>query len=110
MIRRPPRSTLFPYTTLFRSTGERSGCARCHTVTVSCDTGARATREKQCSCESLAALEEHMKSTLRALIPIVLALMLAPLAAADTGRRKASAPPAPATPTAKSFGVGDKEF
>src|SRR2546422_7779405 len=26
MIRRPPRSTLFPYTTLFRS---RSGCAAC---------------------------------------------------------------------------------
>src|SRR3712207_7451147 len=25
MIRRPPRSTLFPYTTLFRSAGERSG-------------------------------------------------------------------------------------
>src|SRR3989441_9073670 len=24
MIRRPPRSTLFPYTTLFRSTGERA--------------------------------------------------------------------------------------
>src|SRR3712207_8201529 len=24
MIRRPPRSTLFPYTTLFRSQGERS--------------------------------------------------------------------------------------
>src|SRR3989454_11531716 len=32
MIRRPPRSTLFPYTTLFRSTGASSGigeaCAR----------------------------------------------------------------------------------
>src|SRR2546428_1820429 len=29
MIRRPPRSTLFPYTTLFRSgTGDRTGCAR----------------------------------------------------------------------------------
>src|SRR2546421_1163206 len=37
MIRRPPRSTLFPYTTLFRSRGERTrarasrtrgGCAR----------------------------------------------------------------------------------
>src|SRR5476651_2826726 len=27
MIRRPPRSTLFPYTTLFRSSG-RSRCAR----------------------------------------------------------------------------------
>src|SRR5258707_10042507 len=25
MIRRPPRSTLFPYTTLFRSTGGQSG-------------------------------------------------------------------------------------
>src|SRR2546426_8801076 len=27
MIRRPPRSTLFPYTTLFRSSGVRSGRA-----------------------------------------------------------------------------------
>src|SRR5688572_31566836 len=26
MIRRPPRSTLFPYTTLFRSRDHRSGC------------------------------------------------------------------------------------
>src|SRR5258708_26101519 len=31
MIRRPPRSTLFPYTTLFRSDGTRpSGGARAH--------------------------------------------------------------------------------
>src|SRR5438270_2193473 len=28
MIRRPPRSTLFPYTTLFRSRARRSGTAR----------------------------------------------------------------------------------
>src|SRR2546428_5214478 len=28
MIRRPPRSTLFPYTTLFRSTGEQGEPAR----------------------------------------------------------------------------------
>src|SRR6266487_6245052 len=27
MIRRPPRSTLFPYTTLFRSRGGGPGCA-----------------------------------------------------------------------------------
>src|SRR6266849_8945310 len=27
MIRRPPRSTLFPYTTLFRSAGRRPGAA-----------------------------------------------------------------------------------
>src|SRR5256885_3399959 len=34
MIRRPPRSTLFPYTTLFRSSvdpGECPGAANCHT-------------------------------------------------------------------------------
>src|SRR5256885_7404249 len=35
MIRRPPRSTLFPYTTLFRSGTTRSGspknCAKSHT-------------------------------------------------------------------------------
>src|SRR2546425_4075484 len=36
MIRRPPRSTLFPYTTLFRShtsqafLGMTMGCAKCH--------------------------------------------------------------------------------
>src|SRR5260221_10537968 len=28
MIRRPPRSTLFPYTTLFRSRGGQVGCRR----------------------------------------------------------------------------------
>src|SRR5262245_63452245 len=30
MLRRPPRSTLFPYTTLFRSLHARSGAARRH--------------------------------------------------------------------------------
>src|SRR3712207_7344577 len=29
MIRRPPRSTLFPYTTLFRSCRRLSWCGRC---------------------------------------------------------------------------------
>src|SRR2546425_7867424 len=28
MIRRPPRSTLFPYTTLFRSGGSQEGCGQ----------------------------------------------------------------------------------
>jgi len=28
MIRRPPRSTLFPYTTLFRSDGKRRGIVK----------------------------------------------------------------------------------
>src|SRR2546425_9354260 len=39
MIRRPPRSTLFPYTTLFRSTPARAGRRRGRR-----DTGARWTR------------------------------------------------------------------
>src|SRR3712207_6922133 len=30
MIRRPPRSTLFPYTTLFRSRGRRADATRPH--------------------------------------------------------------------------------
>src|SRR3989475_10462720 len=34
MIRRPPRSTLFPYTTLFRSVGESFGKALGRTVVV----------------------------------------------------------------------------
>src|SRR3712207_7482809 len=32
MIRRPPRSTLFPYTTLFRSVGPRGGLRDRHLV------------------------------------------------------------------------------
>src|SRR5947209_16270700 len=32
MIRRPPRSTLFPYTTLFRSHGARAGDRDGHTL------------------------------------------------------------------------------
>src|SRR5687767_15437261 len=32
MIRRPPRSTLFPYTTLFRSVSAAASCDRCDSV------------------------------------------------------------------------------
>src|SRR3712207_9441476 len=34
MIRRPPRSTLFPYTTLFRSGGDDTSDAQTFTITV----------------------------------------------------------------------------
>src|SRR2546430_13299714 len=39
MIRRPPRSTLFPYTTLFRSTRpeDRISCRRHSKVSTDCD-------------------------------------------------------------------------
>src|SRR5260221_9726056 len=48
MIRRPPRSTLFPYTTLFRSPG---GCTACRQSPCGADRGSPQTR----SCRS----EEH---------------------------------------------------
>src|SRR3712207_8103928 len=41
MIRRPPRSTLFPYTTLFRSTGAPSPAARSRTRCAAPDTPTR---------------------------------------------------------------------
>src|SRR2546427_7904009 len=55
MIRRPPRSTLFPYTTLFRSVLRANLPA---TVTVTCPTG-------HPSCRSISApkLEKDRKST-----------------------------------------------
>src|SRR5688572_31941248 len=34
MVRRPPRSTLFPYTTLFRSAGADGGCEMASSPTV----------------------------------------------------------------------------
>src|SRR2546426_3614731 len=44
MIRRPPRSTLFPYTTLFRSGGVPEGAARARGRPVRVDAGADARR------------------------------------------------------------------
>src|SRR5256885_11051134 len=40
MIRRPPRSTLFPYTTLFRSGVEKADCAIFYSIT-NCQEGLR---------------------------------------------------------------------
>src|SRR5579875_2544964 len=49
MIRRPPRSTLFPYTTLFRST-PAPGCGRCCSPTP-CTTGAGRGRSEEHTSE-----------------------------------------------------------
>src|SRR2546430_8363979 len=57
MIRRPPRSTLFPYTTLFRSNLERDSDAR------SCLERAVAIAEKTFGSESAASLHPDRKST-----------------------------------------------
>src|SRR6266704_6693181 len=48
MIRRPPRSTLFPYTTLFRSYLVASRSCRCYQVW--CARRTRQTRERALSC------------------------------------------------------------
>src|SRR5690242_21489048 len=69
MIRRPPRSTLFPYTTLFRSTSRCPGrCAR--TSRPCCSRGSSA-RPRSATCRS----EEHT-SELQSHVNLVCRLLL----------------------------------
>src|SRR3712207_9015610 len=64
MIRRPPRSTLFPYTTLFRS-GSRpassrpTGIGTARTITSGADRSKRNRRTSRTSRTSWARSEEH---------------------------------------------------
>src|SRR3989442_7623794 len=52
MIRRPPRSTLFPYTTLFRSDDERKGiAAHVNSAQYHCHGTARAGRSEEHTSE-----------------------------------------------------------
>src|SRR3712207_7038701 len=59
MIRRPPRSTLFPYTTLFRSTTRSRGTSSCRSPSrgrrPACRTGGTAARPGRTPSRS----EEH---------------------------------------------------
>src|SRR2546430_15632158 len=67
MIRRPPRSTLFPYTTLFRSRGEVSGWCTCvhrRTVVVLCVSPVHCAwivraHVGQCGPGSISVLQDH---------------------------------------------------
>src|SRR3712207_7763532 len=52
MIRRPPRSTLFPYTTLFRSRGGRSRHERLHRIHLAASRGHQAPRTLPSTAES----------------------------------------------------------
>src|SRR3990172_5246456 len=66
MIRRPPRSTLFPYTTLFRSAVSIHACIAPSQPSLS----GTATRRRNCSLRS----EEHtseLQSRLHLLFPLV---------------------------------------
>src|SRR2546423_6715415 len=77
MIRRPPRSTLFPYTTLFRSDGvgpdsARSAAMRCSSVT----SDAPPTSEAHRSSRSSNARSEEHTSELQSLAYLVCRLLL----------------------------------
>src|SRR5687768_17885226 len=62
MIRRPPRSTLFPYTTLFRSIASASGLANfCRTIAASMSTAATVTLWQHRGDYHHAVLAEHIE-------------------------------------------------
>src|SRR3712207_7682154 len=52
MIRRPPRSTLFPYTTLFRSRSGSPAAATARVITPATTSGARRSRSSPRGCAS----------------------------------------------------------
>src|SRR2546422_6236826 len=72
MIRRPPRSTLFPYTTLFRSCPCRTGTTRCCPSGPG-DSSRRATAAWSCSAPTRS--EEHT-SELQSRLHLVCRLLL----------------------------------
>src|SRR3989442_5334680 len=57
MIRRPPRSTLFPYTTLFRSTIRIPACAQKQLC--SWDAGCKIRSSSKVRCKDPTRSEEH---------------------------------------------------
>src|SRR3712207_7839320 len=60
MIRRPPRSTLFPYTTLFRSAGEREEDEAGHEDAAAAEqVGHAFTEEQEAAGEERVRSEEH---------------------------------------------------
>src|SRR2546429_3451253 len=74
MIRRPPRSTLFPYTTLFRSPLQfAEGCG--HGTACSADCGGHATEDTHDQSEENARSEEHT-SELQSRLHLVCRLLL----------------------------------
>src|SRR5256885_3005089 len=78
MIRRPPRSTLFPYTTLFRSVldhdlvGMHAGSALNHQITrAAADRSEEHTSELQSPCNLVCRLLLEKKKQLEATAPAV---------------------------------------
>src|SRR3712207_6878100 len=92
MIRRPPRSTLFPYTTLFRSQREEADAAaardRERLATEAAELLAQAEALRQ---EAQARSEEHT-SELQSRQYLVCRLLLEKKKKKSTARRRAQAP------------------
>src|SRR5260221_2035053 len=68
MIRRPPRSTLFPYTTLFRSSTLRFGSTRSAAGELDSSTGAGAVSAGSRSEEHTSELQSHSDLVCRLLL------------------------------------------
>src|SRR5438309_4018649 len=71
MIRRPPRSTLFPYTTLFRSNGRRAA-----TINTSCRPSGAANDTKSQAASSVGNRSEEHTSELQSQFHLVCRLLL----------------------------------
>src|SRR5256885_11831938 len=78
MIRRPPRSTLFPYTTLFRSACRKKALARSHHGGLrDCDRVARVNRARNArACGGAAGRSEEHTSELQSPCNLVCRLLL----------------------------------
>src|SRR5260370_28008026 len=68
MIRRPPRSTLFPYTTLFRSAQARGFCPPLHAMARAADDIRRVVWNGQRSEEHTSELQSHLNLVCRLLL------------------------------------------
>src|SRR5260370_6041917 len=75
MIRRPPRSTLFPYTTLFRSRGVRCGAGGGGRAGQVRAAGGGAARKSQQAAQQQGRSEEHT-SELQSHLNLVCRLLL----------------------------------
>src|SRR2546430_3702424 len=90
MIRRPPRSTLFPYTTLFRSSDEVGACGSCGKLVC-------AGHSAECVEDGLRRSEEHT-SELQSQSNLVCRLLLEKKKTADLGKTRSPVRLRPTSP------------
>src|SRR5690348_18200273 len=75
MLRRPPRSTLFPYTTLFRSPFRRAAMGASRHVHAECHAARRRARPRHLPAGGMGRSEEHT-SELQSPVHLVCRLLL----------------------------------